>query len=345
MLNSVLIYIALILLTVSISWLAQITNKRIFLNIIIVLLSFVIGFRGEFVGIDTPVYYEKMTYILYGYENYIYGMEDTFKYFCINLLKICPEVTFAIFIIATLTISLIVYRLWDFKNIASYPMMMLVFCCCFMFYSFNIMRQMCAVAIVFYATRYLDKKEIMKFLIIASASLIFHYSGVLCILYLGIYLFLEKNLRKLIMISSVAILAFLIMHYLGIIDYLMIKQQAYFNYSNNRFGYFLPLKCFLFIVSYLFCDNKNKIYNRTLEMSFIASLLGLFLTSIGYVFAFMERIGLYFYLYETCFIGILSYKQKYSTIFLLIYVMMILVEFILAMLSNSQGQVPYTFIF
>lgn len=346
MVFSIILYGLIISFVTCLSCIAQIKNKQYFNYIVIIILSTLIGFRNDSVGIDTPAYYEKIYYIINGNSEYVYGLETTFKYLCSSLSVILNDVTSILFLFAILTISLVVFRLWDFKNIASYPFMMFVFCSCFMFYSFNIMRQMCAVAIIFYATRYLEKDNIKKFLLLSLTSLFFHYSGVLAILYLGIYLFAKGNVRNIFKIVLLCVVIVIIVINSGIADYLIIKQQSYFHFDSMRVGVFLPFKFALFIISYItFIQCNHSYINKCLNITFAISMLGIVLTSVGYVFAFMERLGLYFYIFECCFIGILTYKWKYSLLFKTIYFLIIAMELIISIINNSQGQVPYSTIF
>lgn len=346
MVFSIILYGLIISFVTCLSCIAQIKNKQYFNYIVIIILSTLIGFRNYSVGIDTPVYYEKIYYIINGNSEYVYGLETTFKYLCSSLSVILNDVTSILFLFAILTISLVVFRLWDFKNIASYPFMMFVFCSCFMFYSFNIMRQMCAVAIIFYATRYLEKDNIKKFLLLSLSSLFFHYSGVLAILYLGIYLFTKSSIKNIIKTMSLCTVVAMIIINSGIADYLIIKQQSYFHLDSMRVGVFLPFKFALFIISYItFIQCNHSYINKYLNITFAISMLGIVLTSVGYVFAFMERLGLYFYIFECCFIGILTYKWKYSLLFKTIYFLIIAMELIISIINNSQGQVPYSTIF
>ena len=71
--------------------------------------------------------------------------------------------------------------------------------------------------------------------------------------------------------------------------------------------------------------------------------LGIVLTALGYIFPFLERVGIPFYLFEGCFWGnILEITQsKDKRIYVLILGAIIMFYLYGDLFSGEQGQLPY----
>ena len=330
----------------------QATKKNKLSNVfpIIFVFSLLAGLRSYSVGIDTVQYVDQFNAISLGRLEYAYGLEYTFRYICKFLLYINNSPTFLFLVFSFLTNSLIIIRLWDFRKISNFTMMVMCYYCIFYFYTFNIMRQMCGVAIIFFATRYLEKGNYLKYIVGVAIAYCFHTSSVI-----GLILFLtefiewsklKKNQKKFLLI----VLLIIPWGYRQI--YLQIER--YFHYLDNiknRIGLMLVIKILIYIYFILVIILPNHKINNSSENKFrynyvIYYGIGIVLTALGYFFPYMERIGIPFYLFEGCFWGriIEITKNKDKIMYSLILGSILMFYLYGSLYFSGQGQLPYYFV-
>ena len=90
-------------------------------------------------------------------------------------------------------------------------------------------------------------------------------------------------------------------------------------------------------------DEENSI--KLIRFSRITLIFGLLLTSVGYIFRFVDRIGLFFYVFESIYVGNIFKQKNTRNNFIIKMVIAILFVYIFLAnaLGNSQGQNPYLF--
>ena len=108
------------------------------LYLLILFLACITGFRGYEVGIDTTNYIKIWDNMLVGTPVYI---ELGFQWLICYLQKITANPTILFFICSLITYSCFVLRLWDFKNIASFPLMIAILFMLVLMPSMNVMRR------------------------------------------------------------------------------------------------------------------------------------------------------------------------------------------------------------
>lgn len=350
------VYFGLLLCCYFLSVWAERFNNKNYLMILVLLLTFVSGFRGDSVGIDTVNYINKFETIAAGYPEYAYGLEEGFVLICSLLLKLCSHTTFLFVVFAGLTNFFILDRMWDLKDIASLPCMVLCYYTQFFFMSMNIMRQFLAIAILFYASRYLAKKKYLLFGgIILLTSFFVHRSALMGFLYFVLEVTQWKSLskgQKMILGCGMMAAPVALLYVLSSIS----KYEHYFQDINANLGFMIPVKIvFLFVV--LLQQNNFRISirkprldedRRSYRISTVKIyyFVGLAISMLGYFFSFMDRIGWYFYIFEGCCLGTVwtSDHQKYKQIIVICMVVLLGYSFIDAILSGSQGVVPFRFV-
>ena len=179
-----LFYVFVLLIAFILSYWAQKKNKKIYVYIIIILLTIIAGFRGKNCGIDTALYYDNISN---GFPYKWQFREEGFRLianFFVNTFN-NPQLMFIF--CAFFTNYFIFIRLWDFKDEANYSFMCFLYLTIYFTNSMNIMRQYLAVAIIFWATRFLKEKKVI-FLICLLISYFIHRSSLLAIGYIAIAL-------------------------------------------------------------------------------------------------------------------------------------------------------------
>ncbi len=346
--RTLLIYLTTILIVLLLSYNAQKRNKRGTFIFAAVIISLLAGLRAETVGIDTVHYIEKFQYIANGQPKLAYGLEETFKGICAVLLKIWNNSSFLFLLFALVTNVLIFKRLWDFKDYISLSWASIVYFGVFYFMTFNILRQFVAIAIVFFATRYVSQRKYLKFLIFVAIATLFHKSALLGILFIALDLFAwgyltpkqKKIVSALLILGPAAIMLF----GTAIIG----RYVSYLSNASWNIGLMLFLKMFLFVCTAWLIQPEdgmadgNTAYKITTTKTYY--LVGIFITMLGYIFPYMDRIGIYFYLFEAVFVGAVMKSSKINSVVKLLMGILYLFLLYTAITGNAQGQGNYLFV-
>lgn len=353
---SYILYIFLMLCSFCFGYLAHKKNKVIYLIILALLLSLCAGLRSYNVGIDTEMYLNNFNLIKSGHIIYAYGLEEGFKLFVGFLLKIWNSNNFVLFVLALLTNLFVLLRIWDFKDKVDIGFACWLYYISFFFVSMNISRQLCAVAIIFYFSRLVNKKKYVEFsLLVCLTSYFLHTSALIGFLYILLefvqWRYLSKG-SKMQLLFGCLIIPFAY----SFIFERTIRYFSYFKISRNSVGFLIPLKLILAIVCLLLINDfkiplrvqKNltkeefiSIYEKScINVYYIAGLL---LTSIGYFYSYMDRIGFYFLIFEILFWSRFIYHNKNKGIIKLVVSLLFVYLFISSLLFDGQGVIPYSF--
>lgn len=343
--RSYLIYFGTVLICFFLANKAEKRNNKRILFFIALLLSLVSGLRKWTVGIDTQNYYWTF--------NSIQDLSSCFEYndplfyvYSYLLMKINNDAYFPIMVWSIVSNYLVIYRLWDFKNISSYKYSVLRYITIFFLFSFNCMRQFVSIAIVFYATSYVEKGNYKKFLFFVLIASTFHISSLLAAIYVLLEAFNWKKLtrkQKNYISASVLLLPLyaLITYYSAsgrYERYLMGITMSSFNSLLIKFILLIVVIMFYYSSKKFFADN-----NRRLIQIFLFYAIGLIGNAFGTFYRFMERTGYYFYIYATVYTGVAANYKRYAWLFRIIILIIILRAFMTNIQTNSMGQMPYLF--
>lgn len=327
---------------------ARIKNKKNFVCAVVMILTLMAGLRAESVGIDTPGYVERFKLILNNQIQYVWGIEYTYKVIMLVISKVFKNYTLFLCVMAFITNCLIVVRLWEFREITKFEFAITVYYIMFYFYGYNIIRQMVAVAIIFWATRFIEQKKYIWFILLTFVAFLFHTSALFGLAFLAVELLEWKHLSKKQRI-------FMITGLFGspaVMGYLMLQMQAYSGYLvtvQGRIGTVLFAKIILFAFSvigvkkHIIAVEKKELLDYKVKVIEIYYLIGLVLGFSGYIFPVVNRISLYFYLFECVYIGLLMKYKKWKSGYPLCYILMYGLIFISMFMGTGQGQVPYLF--
>lgn len=320
------------------------------LILIIVLLSLVSGMRGYSVGFDTRNYANYFELIARGDSNLAFGLEGTYKQLCLYVSKIWNNPTSMFLLCAIITNAMVILRLWDFREKGSISWMVLTYYTMFYFSTMNIMRQMCAVAIIFYATRFIQAKKYFKYLLFLGIAFIFHNSALIGAIFLATEVLLWKYLNKKqrIIIALMIILSPLGISYVylsGVFD----RYSHYFNATAVNIGLMLFLKLIVFLLTAIDIHNKKNNEQIFDDYKFksvrIYYFIGIIITGTGYFYSVLQRIGLPFYIFETVYWGIAVKTCTNKGIYKSFILAIMSYVFILNLISNGHGVIPYTTVF
>ena len=312
MLNIVVVLIAFIL-----SYLAEKYNNRKLLFCTFVWLSLCCGLRNEFLGNDTSNYISFFHDIKH--FGIFYGSDIGFSFVSYILMFIFNNPYILLLIYSLFTQYFIISRLWELRKESSFSIMILVFSVIYYPYCFNIIRQFIAIAMIFWATRYLDRHNYRMFLLFNFIAITFHTTAIIGLLYLffedDIIKIIKKHKDKFIMFLFILILSIIVIFSSNLIKYLSYFLSLDFNIHAMTI---FKLFCVLIIVFLNFYQiNRKELVNKLKEDKYIIYyFIGLVLSLSGMFYSYMNRIGFYFLMFEMPFWGSIILKhQKYKTLY------------------------------
>lgn len=356
MFESYIIYILILIISVYLANIAQKYNSKTIANCISLLLIFIAGCRGIGVGIDTATYDKIWEESLISRPKYIeIGFQLLFY-----ILQIFSSDSIIFFIACSAIIyGLTISRLWDYRSISSFPVAIAVFYMVNFMPSMNIMRQYCGVAIVFYFFKYLLEGKTLKYLLGVTLATLMHYSSIIALAFLFIRVFIKwKEMSKKEKVMWITLTFLLPLICIILLHSVISEYGQYFESHENNPGILTISKILFIIISFyismlrkktltndnIYIDNKKMLL---LKMSFIAYLIGTTLESLGYFFTFMSRIGMCFYVFGALYWGILfkCTRNRFTrSVYLLALIGLVVLPFIISMMYNGQGTIPYSFI-
>ena len=347
-----IVYISALLISAILAYVAEKKGKRKYILFAAIVLSALAGLRAVSVGIDSINYSNYFSMIANGQGHLAYGLEDTFVFICEVLLKIWNNDNFLFTVFALITNLLIFARLWDFKSQISLPVAVAVYYVMFYFMSLNIMRQFAAVAIVFFATRYIAKRNYFKFCLGVIIATLFHISAVFGILFIFCDFFVWKYLskwQKRLFVCALVVAPFVLIAGL----YIIFTNYGYYLANIEiKFGFMIAVKLLLLGAMVLMGRKRGSEDDDAetaredgykISSARLYYFLGLIITAGGYMVKYFDRIGLYFYMFEIVCIAMI-FKTVRVPRWIKFFILAIYVyTFVLALTSNGQGQLPYLF--
>ena len=358
MILSYVVYIGSLLLCWLFSYLAQRRNSRLYVWLIIFTLTLVAGFRDFSVGMDTQNYVVKFDLIANGAFGLAFGLEESFKYIVHGLLSIFPNMTFLLTLFAFVTSWCIITRFWELREVSSFVCMVLCYYMAFYFMSFNAIRQFVAVGIVFYCTRYLTQNKIPRYIIGVLLAMQFHQSALIGFVLLAVNCLRWKELpqnQKVLYLMIVLVSPVVLVTAVR----LFARYARYFANISLDIGFMVPLKLLFLTATLVFVFGMHhrlsyfrggETWGRTERFNVLMSSIGYFaallMATLGYLFPYVERISCYFYLFEGVYYGVLlKGKQAVNRIVFGYFICFVVgYGFVYSILHNSQGTMPYAFI-
>lgn len=332
-------------------------NKQVgYMWLIVLFLTLIAGLRSVNVGIDTVSYTKMFNMLAEGYSDAWFGAERSFLALIRSLQYFSESPTFLFLLFSFITNVLIVFRIWEFREEISLPWAIFYFYACYYFFTFNIVRQMVAVAVVFWGTRYVQKEKYIRYLLVLAVACVFHQSALLGLLYLAADIIWKNkwNWKEKIRKRRIFLIPILCAVALGA-AFVLIKASKYLHYFTNvtiNIGVLVPMKlAFLaaFIVMVKYTSGKWGGREESALPSYINKNVvsyygfGLFLSLCGYFYPFMDRIGLYFAIFGCLFVGYVRKKTKNPWLVYTVFTVLLILPFLKDLFAGGQGQLPYEF--
>lgn len=324
-------------------------NNIRWLLIAIILLSVVAGCRSFEVGTDTLRVVQSIEYT---FEKGVFSHSKEFIYYflCKFLMLIWKNPSFVLTVFAMITNGFVFFRIWDFRNDINISVAVALY---FMFYyglSMNITRQCMAVAIVFYFTRYIQKKKYRYFYFGVIIAFLIHISSCVAAIIPIVYLLFYGNLKlDKEYLKRYGVVGGIIGGIVGL--YLGYRYVGYFSEIGINIG-LMQTVCLILLVSVyipVFLKYKGRVQYRrkvvkeveSFHLVFSICALGNLIAFLGYVVPAVGRVGYVFKIYEIIFYSMILEKNFYTPVVKrILYGILILLG--MYSLMTYGGIVPYS---
>lgn len=297
----------IIILCAGFAGLAVRKNQKWWLLAAVVLLSFVAGCRALSVGTDTSAVTAALIRDM-GRPVFDHSKDFLYYAFCKLLMLIWENPSFVLTVLALLTNAAIFLRLWDFAGEICMPAAVCIYGMFYFGTSMNITRQILAVAIIFYVSRYLFRQKYLPFCLGAVAAVFIHASACMAVLLLAVYLFYYDfpgirriRIRRRWIALGAALIGLVLVIFLGI------QYRDYLVFSGVRIGIMQPVQiCVLGAVYVLACRAKGQDRAddpdwKNFRFIFLLSLVGYGFSLAGYLLEELGRMNYYFKIFEIVF--------------------------------------------
>lgn len=351
--ESAIVYGSMIASSIFFAIRAKISNCRVYLLCIVLVLTFVCGCRAYSVGNDTQGYFDIYESILKNGVNPYSEMEPGYEYLCRGILLILPHPQAVFILVALITYSLITWRFWELRDIAEFDWAIACFTISFHFFIQSGMRQSLALAVVFWTMRYLEKKKILSYLIGVTIAYTIHRSAmvafvnIFCLLPLWKKLSVKKQLSLLLCILAIPIGLLIAMRYYAWGRYIDLFE-ANFEIGLRVFaeiGFAL-----LSIIAFGYTDTaKSSMPIPAVSTRYRTGMirlyyvLGLLIGTLGYISSTLGRMQMYWYWYQPVLMGMLARSKCNRAILRSLIILFMIYLCISSITGNGYSQVPYLF--
>ncbi|ADY55903.1 hypothetical protein Sgly_1605 [Syntrophobotulus glycolicus DSM 8271] len=358
--SSVFLYVSIVILS---SLLIRLAEKEGIFQKLFVFLAFLVvalpsAFRYE-VGLDYTTY-TTIYDIIVGAGSItdsvrFFNIEYSFRVlsFISHDLLDSPQMIFSFY--AVFTNLFMVLGIYFYRKQTRMSTMMFMYTTLYYLLSMNIARQMLAVSIIFFASKYILKKSFIKYLIFVLLAACFHKSSIVAIVlyFISIKTGISNKVVTVFKYVFPIIIIFFMHQFLNLFASVSFFQKYLINYhvtSQLTIGLGIVLQlglCLIFYIVY----KKNLLGSSKATQYFIVQtmIFGTILFLLQYrIDNFGGRMGLYFNIFSIVALSLLANSAdrkktglKYD--FQLIPYMYALLLFIMDLINDSQGCLPYTF--
>lgn len=332
--ESTIFYLVVLFICIIFARIAQKKDNKKYLFVPIILLTLVLGLRSVNTGLDTLGY---RTYLEWWFNNDLSISRIGYKLLIKLVYGLWHNYNFFLIIEGFIINYLIIFRLWDFKKDISIDKCLFIFLITRFISILTINNQYLAIAIVFWATRYLNKSN-LKFLILTVLAASIHSSGIIGIVYYIINLFInKKKLTKKNILFFILLLVGLIFAYFAIGEY----YDKYFLTLNVDFGFMAFVQLLIYIVTSILIKNKSDL----MKLSSKYYLVGIILMFLSYLIPPANRIGLYFMIFEPVYFTCILDNKKVSKAIKVIIIVWFILYSVYTYTSNSSFPNNYVYSF
>lgn len=317
--------------------------KKLLFVLTITQMIFILGLRSPYVGADTLSYVSHFERGLnFSFFDFSYSRFEPGFLLLNKVIGLFASTQTYLFIVGMISISLIGWVIYTESEMPFFSLFLFI---SLGFYTntFNLVRQMIAVALIFCSYKFLKQDKFISFTLLIFLAATFHITALLFFpIYLvryrkisSIYLLISGLLSIIVAILAENLLLFMVV-YFGSFDYELIAGGGW-----RR----LVLLIFILATSILYRkkiiqnDEKKAIY-------FNITVFAIFIQILALNFSLFTRVTAYFRIYLLLFIPeiISNIDDKFVRVLVIIAVVVfLLVQYSVSLNNDISNIVPYTF--
>ncbi len=339
-----ILYFSIVILSIIIAYTAEKRNSVTWMFSSVISISLLAGLRDLSVGTDTYTYFRIFNNLANEGTSFV---EPGFAFICRLLMELLGDAR-ALFIFFAFIINiLIVGRLWELRDRASFGYMFFLYVTIFFPQSMNILRQYLAVAIIFYATHYLEKFQYIRFLILNVVAFTIHFSSAIVLVLILPYYYVQtkgitkkKILLTLLLIGLTPVILWIYILVYG-------EYEVYLESTSENIGLLVVFRIGLIILFALLMKIPNthlpnsKKREDLFKVISTVYIIAVALSFMGSFYEYVGRISIYFMIFEVPFAAIISRMEK-KRVFNILYTFLALYFLIVKTgILGESGIMPY----
>lgn len=363
----------LIIFTVSLFFMhcSEISKSKykniLFAILAIFILSLFAGLRDYTIGTDVLLYgkgwfeksleFDSLILFLKKADEYSIGIGYAALNFFVS--RISVNFHFFLFIFQFIHLTLIYVTIRSFKSYVNITFAFFIYLFSFYNISFNILRQIMAVSIVFFGFRYIQNRKLIKYLLTILLAWSFHSTAIIGLLLYPISRAITnrkiKKVSKMIVIISgiLSVIGFrYIINFLNMINIMDLNRYMHYLTDETGGGRFVRLSYWLFVfIVILLCRKCIKHKSDLYEMLEMYMLLSTFFSLICFLGgSFIVRIAYYIDFYQILYLPFaVRYlpftigNKKNEANFMIIGLFIFIFWVINIVIRNNGFTYPYSF--
>ena len=325
------------------------------LGTVFLALAVPVALRAETVGFDTHEYVEYYRYFLQvGNLNFRDNMEPLYELFVrIAALAGNPHVVFILAALAT--IFFMMAGLWWLRDQLDLGLVMFFYLCFFYLQTFNVVRQCFAVAILFFAFRFISERKFILYVLFVYLAYLMHSAAIIGLLLypMGSEKLSMKTKKLLCLLAALAVLI-TISPYLVPLLKEVTKISVFAAYgqhisdAHSRIGSSWLLRAVIIFGAILLSDSfRTK--EGTRSTALFATAISLPFLIVNYLIPPIGRAGAYFSIFNVItfasFAGRKTEKPFLPKMENALIVAFALVTFLMSLYSDGMELIPYSTFF
>lgn len=325
---------------------------KIYRLVVFAMLVLFFGLRSLNVGTDTILYFRMYQNIL------LFSKEPGYLF----LMKVANFVHLNynafLVLVGVIIYGLILISIKEYSKSFSLSVFCLI-CLGFFASSMNVMRQYLAIAISFFAFRYIQRGQILKYILFILLAAMFHFSSLAMVLYYPLLRLLRS--KRVLYFFLIAMLPTLLVFFVGKLHLSLLDILGYGHYLETKYvksftidkpllGTIIlrvvpNLVTLFFLLRYDEQLKSDDYHNEYIVSAMAISLFASFFTSLGEVF---YRAFQYFWIYSIIaipnVISKISLRQRALAQLLIVFALLVYHALIIIRWGECEV-VPYVFCF
>lgn len=321
----------------------NVTNITI-IGVILIIINIL---RGQRVGFDTTSYMDHFTNIanrsFFGAMNYYW--EKGFSFLCKVLSYISKNPRIIIIVCGIIGIGGVMLYIYKYSKIPWLSLFIYI-SMGYYAYSFNIIRQCVALAIVIYSIRYIYSRNLMKFVLCVCLAILFHKTAVLI---LPLYWISKIKINNTYIFISLTGVIFVFLFGRRIVSILVSTLfPKYLHYINADTGGEKLLILFVLFIIFGAYFKEQYLREKENQLHFHMIIIGAVLQSFSLTFPLLGRAFIYYHISMIIFLPnmVASFNKKTNRVIISSAICLVTYMFYLLLLrGNDNGIVPYSLLF